>query len=105
MFLDDIVVYSRSLEEHDTKLTDFLARLRKYNLKLQPEKCEFLRKEINYLGHAIAESGVKPHPAKVSAIDSVPTPTTEKQLKRFLGMAGYYRSSIPNFSRLQYKNS
>jgi hypothetical protein len=57
--------------------------------KWQPEKCEFLRKEVSYLGHMITEDGVKPDSAKVSANERFPTPTTVRQLKTFLGMAGY----------------
>lgn len=99
-FLDDIVVYARSLAEHDQKLREILERLRRYKLKLQPEKCEFLRKEVNYLGHVITENGVRPDPSKIHAVEKIQPPTTVKQLKSFLGMAGYYRKFIQNFSRI-----
>jgi hypothetical protein len=56
VFLDDVVIYANSLIEHDAKLET----LRKYNLKLKPDKCEFLRKEVSYLGHIISEDGVRP---------------------------------------------
>jgi hypothetical protein len=100
VFLDDIVIYARSLNEHDMKLRDVFARLRKYNLKLQPDKCEFLRKEVNYLGHVITEDGVRPDPRRVIAIENFPRPECEKTLKSFLGMAGYYRRFIPRFSKI-----
>jgi hypothetical protein len=58
-------------------------RVRYNTLKLQPEKCEFLRKEVSYLGHVITEDGVKPDPNKVRTIENFPTPTTVKQLKAF----------------------
>lgn len=99
-FLEDIVVYATSLAEHDTKLREVLGRLRRYKLKLQPKKCEFLRKEVSYLGHVITENGVKPDPAKVNALHKFPTPSTARQLKAFLGMAGYNRKFIQNFSRI-----
>jgi hypothetical protein len=60
VFRDDIVIYANSLSDHDATLRTVFGRLRKYNLKLQPEKCEFLRREVNYLGHVISEDGVRP---------------------------------------------
>jgi hypothetical protein len=100
VFLDDVVIYARSLAEHDAKLREVFARFRKYSLKLQPDKCEFLRKEVHYLGHLITENGVRPDPTKVEAVEKFPRPVTEKQLKCFLGMVGYYRKSIPKFSKI-----
>jgi hypothetical protein len=100
VFLDDVVIYAKSLAEHDLKLREVLARFRKYNLRLQPDNCEFLRKEVNYLGHLIAENGVGPDPTKVEAVEKFPRPVTEKQLKNFLGMTGYYRKFIPIFSNI-----
>jgi hypothetical protein len=62
VYLDDIVLYARSLAEHDVKLLELLDRLRTYKLKLQPKKCQFLRKEVSYLGHQITEAGLRPDP-------------------------------------------
>jgi hypothetical protein len=98
VYLDDIVIYARSLVDHNTKLREVLDRLWSYKLKLQPDKCEFLRKEVNYLGHQITEAGVRPDPQKVAAIEQFPAPTTAKQLKTFCGMISYYRQFIPNCS-------
>jgi hypothetical protein len=81
VYLDDIVLYAKSLADHNTKLREVLDRLRTYKLKLQPHKCEFLRKEVNYLDHQITETGVSLDPQKVAAIDQFPTPTNPKQLK------------------------
>ena len=100
MYLDDIVIYSRSLADHNTKLREVLDRLQMHKLKLQPDKCEFLRKEVNYLGHQITEEGVRPDPQKVAAIEQFPTPTTAKQMKMFCGMISYYMRFIPNCSRI-----
>jgi hypothetical protein len=97
VFLDDIVIYARSIHEHDDKIREVFKRIRKYNLKLQPDKCEFLRTEVSYLGHIITEDGVRPDPKKVEAIENFPRPETTKQLKSFLGMASYYRKFIPKF--------
>jgi len=83
VYLDDIVIYARSLAEHDVKLQEVLDRLRTYKLKLQPEKCEFLRKEVSYLGHQITEARVRPDPQKVASIERFPTPTNLRQLTAF----------------------
>jgi hypothetical protein len=84
----DEVIYANYLVDHDKKQRDVFRRLIKYNLKLQPDKCEFLSKEITFLGHKISEHGVEPDVRKIEAIKYFPTPKTAKQLKRFLGLAG-----------------
>ena len=99
VYLDDIVIYAKSLSDHTVKLREALERLSSHRLKLQPDKCEFLRKEVNYLGHQITEYGVKPDPQKVMAMAQFPQPTTTKQLKTFCGMISYYRRFIPNCSK------
>jgi hypothetical protein len=72
VYLDDIVLYASSLAEHQSKFNKLAERLRKANLKLQPDKCKFLRKEVNYLGHIISENGVKPDPKKIQAVKEFP---------------------------------
>jgi hypothetical protein len=99
VFLDD-VIYSNSLVEHDTKLRTVFDTFRKYNLKLQPDKCEFLRKEVSYLGHVIAEDGVRPDPGKVKSVEEFPTLKNARQLRSFLGLAGYYRRCVPKFIKV-----
>jgi len=78
VFLDDIVLYANSLVDHDRKLRDVFKRLRKHNLKLQPDKCEFFRKDVIYLGHKISEHGVEPDARKIEVIKNFPTPKTTK---------------------------
>jgi hypothetical protein len=87
------------LAEHDAKLRTIFGRLSKYSLKLQADKCEFLRKEVSYLGHVISEGYIRSEPRKTESIKNVPTPKTAKQLKGFLGLAGYYRRFVPQFSK------
>lgn len=100
VYLDDIVVYGSSLVEHNTKLEAVFEQLRKHNLKLQPDKCEFLHKEIAYLGHIISDQGVRPNPDKIEAITKIPVPRNQKDVKSFISLASYYRKFIPHFSQL-----
>ena len=98
VYMDDIVIYAKSLKEHQEKLEKLLGRLKTAGLVLQPEKCRFLCKEIGYLGHVITEKGVKPDSKKVEAVEKFPRPTNRKNIKQFLGLAGYYRRFIPEFA-------
>jgi len=67
VYMDDIVIYARSLKEHEIKFNKLMQRLRNANLKLQPDKCEFLRREVAYLGHIIGDNGVQPDPRKIES--------------------------------------
>lgn len=100
IYLDDCIIYSHDLESHVKKLELVFSKLREANLKLQPDKCEFLRREVAYLGHVITDNGVSPNPEKVKAISQFPTPKTAKDIKSFLGLTGYYRRFIENFSHI-----
>jgi len=101
VYLDDIVIYGASLEDHNKRLEEVLRRLRKNNLKLQPDKCEFLRKETIYLGHIISDNGISPDSSKLTAIKEFPTPRKVfKDIQSFIGLAGYYRKFIADFSKI-----
>lgn len=100
VYLDDIVIFSTSLQEHISRLRSIFERLREANFKIQLDKSEFLRKEVSYLGHIITPSGVHPNPDKVSAIKDFPIPQTAKQIKSFLGLVGYYRKFIKDFAQI-----
>jgi hypothetical protein len=95
--LDHIIVCGATLQEHD-RLIEVFERLRLHTLKSQPDKCEFLRKEVCYLGHRVTLQGVTPDERKVAAVSDFPVPTCMKQLKAFLGLARYYRRFVPGFS-------
>lgn len=100
IYLDDLVVFGRNLEVHNKNLTDVLERLRKINLKLNPEKCSFMKKEILYLGHLVSENGVLPDPSKVEILQNYPVPTNTDEVKRFVAFCNYYRKFIKNFAEI-----
>lgn len=100
IYLDDLIVFGNNLITHNQNLTKVLQRLRDVNLKLNPYKCMFLRKQISYLGNIISEKGVSPDPEKVKAIQNYPVPKDANQTKRFVAFANYYRRYIPNFAHI-----
>lgn len=100
VYLDDIIVYSVSLQEHLVALKRVFTTLRQSNLKIQLDKTEFLKREAEYLGHIISDKGVRPNPKKISAIQNFPIPQTTKQIKSFLGLTGYYRKFIKNYAKI-----
>ena len=100
VYLDDIIVFRETLKVHNDKLKYVFTRLRMHNLKLQPDKCEFLRKEVTYLGLRLTTQGLLPDSDKVIDVKEFPIPTNTHQLKGFLGLASYYRRLIPNFSKI-----
>ena len=105
VYLDDIVVFGSTLKEHNENLfrcfaVSLFERLRATGLKLQPDKCEFLRPELEYLGHLITEEGVKPNPNKLEAVRNFKRPSNATGIKSFLGLSGYYRKFIKNFSTI-----
>lgn len=100
VYMDDIVIFSKSLHEHLVHIKQIFNKLRQFNLKVQLDKSEFLRKEVCFLGHVITPEGIKPNPEKIQAALKIPLPTTTKQIKSFLGLMGFYRKFIPNFARV-----
>lgn len=100
VYLDDVVVYGQSLLDHNSKLLDVFRCLRENNLKLQPEKCNFLCKEVVFLGHLITNEGIKPDPKNVKSVVDFPTPKNQKEIKSFLGLTGYYRKFVSNYAKI-----
>ena len=100
VYLDDVVIYGYNLKNHNEKLIEIFKRLRSANLKLQPDKCNFLKTEITYLGHVVNEDGVKPNPLKIEAVKDFPQPKNAKGIKSFLGLVGYYRRFIPDMAKI-----
>ena len=100
VFLDDIIVFSKTLEEHETRLMRVLTRLKEYGLKLSLEKCKFFQTSVKYLGHVVSQHGVETDPEKVKALKTWPRPQTLKELRSFLGFSGYYRRFIKDYSSI-----
>ena len=99
-YLDDIIVFSKSEEEHLQHLEEIFKRLRHFDLKMKRQKSSFFKKHIQYLGHLVSEQGFEPLPEKLEAIRTMPHPKSPKEVKQFLGLIGYYRKFVPRFSDL-----
>jgi len=93
-YLDDVMVASRTTEEHRQHLKDTLARLEEHGLVLNKQKCSFYQKQVEYLGHLVSAEGISPLPAKVKAIEEMASPTTKGGLLSFLGSVNFYRRFI-----------
>jgi hypothetical protein len=100
VYLDDICIFSKTYEEHLHHLKLVLDILQEHKLHLSLHKCEFLKDELLYLGHIISADGVKVDPAKTAAVDKYPAPTDVSGLRRFLGMANYFRKFIKGYAQL-----
>ena len=98
VYLDDILIYSRSLDEHRTHVKKVLKALKENHLIVKLEKCVFHVKEIEFLGHLISGTSIKTDPKKIESVKDWPEPNTTKQLQSFLGFCNYYRRFIKNFS-------
>ena len=99
IYLDDVIIYSQTPEDHLRRLTKAFERLRKFELKLKPSKCELFKEELTYVGHRVTKEGISPDPHLVDSVLEMKVPVTFTEIRQFLGMAGYYRRFIKDYSK------
>jgi hypothetical protein len=100
VYLDDLLVYSRTREEHIGHLRRVFERLRQSKLYAKLVKCAFFRTELAYLGHIVGRDGLRVDPNKIKVVEEWPTPTSVHDVRRFLGLANYFRKFIQGYSNL-----
>ena len=100
VYLDDLLIASKSMTEHMVHVKKVLSRLKDVGLRLKPSKCMFATEEIEYLGHTLTPEGVKPNSKKVEAVRDFPIPKNVKEVKSFLGLANFYRRHIPDMATI-----
>ena len=100
IYLDDIIIFSSTFDEHLKRLVSVFDRLRAANLKLKAKKCYFARKQVIYLGHVISSKGIEPDKTKIAAVATYPTPQNSKEVKQFMGLSNYYRRFIPAYAQI-----
>ena len=100
VYLDDINIFSKTINEHLERLAEVFSRLQDAGLKLKPAKCHLLKRSVHYPGHVVSKKGIEIDPHKIKCIRDWPTPTNSKELQQFVGMASYYRKFVKDFTKI-----
>lgn len=100
LYLDDVILFSETFDEHLERLRVVFSRIREARLTLKTTKCRFAMEEIKVLGHIVTNNNIQPDPEKLAAVSNFPPLTTKKQVQRFLGLCSYYRKFIENFAQI-----
>ena len=100
IYLDDIIIFSRTVVEHLSHIKQVFEKLMNAHLLMKPSKCHFFTKEIRYLRHILSTKGIRPLPSKTQAINNMHPPKTAKEVHTFLGLSSYYRKFIKNFAKM-----
>ncbi len=100
IYLDDILVFGASFDEHMSRVDEVLGKLREAGLKLRADKTQLLKDEVNFLGHRVSANGIQPNPENIAKIKQWPIPTNVTQVRQILGLGSYYRRFIQDYSDL-----
>ena len=100
VYLDDIVVFSKTTEEHLERLVRILGRLQSAGLKLKPEKCCLMQRSVSFLGHVVSDQGIATDPEKTKMVTEWPVPNSVKEVRSFLGLTGYYRRFVKDYASI-----
>ncbi|KAI5744176.1 hypothetical protein M8J77_026412 [Diaphorina citri] len=100
IYIDDIICFSKDFETHLWIIEEVFKKLQEFNLRIKSSKCKFLYEEIKILGHVVSAKGTRPNPENIEAIQAVGLPKTQKEVRGFLGMCGYFRRYIKDYSKI-----
>jgi hypothetical protein len=100
IYLDDILIFSSTPEEHIKHIQQVFQTLRDNNLSLKTSKCHFFQQELKFLGHIVSKDGIKPDPEKVQAVNNWTEPKNQSDIRAFLGLTNYFKKFIKNYAKI-----